>query len=148
MALWQVGFFVLPNESLGPGDKFELSDEHSFDDAPFWRSEKVNPNFFDPINRILPRAKSWGDYLILYGNENSNRFEVVFENCIVESVSFRIDFTSNYESVLSELIEFFILNGLIVLDESLNLLPLNFEAIKSGIENSHQVKKYRELSNQ
>lgn len=148
MALWQVGFFVLPKRSFDSGDKFELSDEHSFDDAPFWQPEKLNPNFFDPINKILPRTKSWGDYLILYGNENSNRFEVIFENDIVESVSFRIDFTSNYQGVLSELIEFFILNGLIVLDENLNVLPLNFEAIKTVIENSPQVKKYRMLSNQ
>lgn len=147
MGLWQVGFFVIPKASA-KDDKFELDEEGSFDDAPYWNDQKVLLDFFKPIAKILPLEKSWSEKILLYGHQDSNRFEVFHENGIVESVSFRIDFTSNYESVLSELIEFFILNGLIVLDENLNVLPLNFEAIKSVIENSPQVKKYRTLSNQ
>jgi hypothetical protein len=146
MALWQVGFFILPKRSLELCDKFDFSGEHSFDDSPFWQLEKVSLDFFVPVNSILPQTKSWGDYLVLYGNENSNRFEVVFEKDTVESVSFRIDFTSNYEPILSQIIEFCILNNLIILDEELNVVPLNFEQARSVVENAPQVKKYNELS--
>jgi len=146
MGLWQVGFFVLPKRSLDLHYKFELEDDHSFDDAPLWRAERIDPNFFEPISKILPLQKSWSDKIVLFGQQDSNRFEVFCENGIVESVSFRIDFTHNYLHILSELIEFFIFNGLIILDENLRVLPLNLEAIKSTIENSQQFIDYKTLS--
>lgn len=147
MALWQVGFFILPKESIEYLDSFEVSDEHTFDDTSFWKTKKINPSFFNPIGFFLPQSKSWAKYLTIYGDENSNRFEIVSENNIVESVSFRVDFTSDYESVLNEIIEFCILNGLIILDEGLNLVPLNFELANSSIKNAPQIKKYNDLLN-
>ena len=148
MALWQVGFFILPKGSLKHGGKLDKSEEHTFDDAPFWESLNIDYSFFDPIKRFLPEGKSWSKNVILYGEENSHRLEVLFENSIIISVSFRIDFTSDYEQILNEIIEFCIFNGLIILDEDLNILPLNFQSVKSIIENSPQVKKYNRLSNQ
>jgi hypothetical protein len=146
MAIWQVGFFVLPKESIEHIDSFEVSDEHTFDDAPYWKPKRINPSFFDSIGFFLPKSKSWAEYLTIYGSENSNRFEIVSENDIVESVSFRIDFTSDYEKALGEIIEFCILNGLIILDEALNLVPLNFETTNNLIKLAPQVKKYNDLS--
>jgi len=144
MGLWQVGFFVLPRESAG--SRFALDEEGSFDDSPYWLEQKVLPGFFDPIAAFLPVEKSWSEKICLYGSHDSNRVEVSHDNGIVESVSFRIDITSQYETVLAELIEFCILNGLVVLDEKLSALPLNFEVIKFVIENSQQVKGYRALA--
>ena len=146
MALWQVGFFVLPNRCLNLLSTFNVSDEYSFDDALYWEKEKINPSEFREINNILSETKSWANYITLYGNENSNRFEVISKSNIVESVSFRIDFTSNYDPVLNGIIEFCILKGLIILDEELNAIPLNFQVIKSVIENAPQVKRYNQLS--
>lgn len=146
MALWQIGFFVLPKESIKHIDSFKVSDEHTFDDAPYWNTKRISPSLFNPIGFFLPQSKSWAEYLTMYGDENSNRFEIVSENDIVESVSFRIDFTSDYEKILNEIIEFCILNGLIILDEDLNLVPLNNEQVQSIIRNSPQVKRYNELS--
>lgn len=145
MALFQVGFFVLPKESLKDHIGFNLSNEGLFDDAQFWKKRLVSPDFFCPIEKILPRGKSWANYLHLYGNENENRFEVVFENDIVESVTFRIDFTGDFEGTLSMLIEFFIFNDLIVLDEDLSLITLNLESFKGTIQNAPQVEKYFRL---
>lgn len=147
MALWQVGFFVLPKESIEHIDSFKVSDEHTFDDAPYWKTKRISPSLFNSIGFFLPQSKSWAEYLTMYGDENSNRFEIVSENDIVESVSFRIDFTIDYEKVLNEIIEFCILNGLIILDEGLNLVPLNFELANSSIKHAPQVKKYNDLSN-
>lgn len=147
MALWQVGFFVIPKESLDLGIPIKLSEEDSFDDSLFWEYLNLNPSFFDSIGAILPKKKSWSRNIILYGEENSNRFEVFFESEIIVSVSFRINFTSNYEDILRQLIEFFLYNNLIILDEKINIIPLNFEGVKGIIENSPQVIKYRTVSN-
>ena len=149
MALWQYMFHVLPKEAVqNTSTDFNfINDEEGFDDAPFWENLQIECSFFENISKILPRGKSWSEMRILYGNQESNCFEVLFENNMVVSVSFRIDFTSKYELILNELIEFFILNGLIILDENLNILPLNIEIIEGVIKNSPQFKKYDELSN-
>jgi hypothetical protein len=81
----------------------------------------------------------------MYGSEESNRFEVLCENNNVVSVSFRIDFTTEYEIVLRQILEFCILKGLAILDESLRVVPLSFEAAKSVVDNSVQIKKYNKL---
>ena len=145
MALWQVGFFVLPKDCISEISNFKISDEFTFDDAPFWKENNTSPDYFEDIGSLLPKTKSWADYLTIYGNENSNRFEVVSENNIVESVSFRIDFTSDYKLILDGIIEFCILKGLIILDEKLQIVPLNYELARSVLENAPQVKKYNNL---
>ena len=86
-------------------------------------------------------------YITLFGSENSNRMEVISENGIVESVSFRIDFTSNYEFVLKGIIEFCILKGLIILDQNLQMVPLNYEIAKNIVENAPQVETYDYMLN-
>lgn len=147
MAIWQVGFFVLPKVCISEIRNLKISNEFTFDDAPFWSAHKTTIDYFEDIGVLLPKNKSWADYITLFGNENSNRFEIVSENNIVESVAFRIDFTSHYEGLLHGIIEFCILKGLIILDEELNIVPLNYESAKSIIENAPQIKKYNELIN-
>ncbi|MEY3241807.1 MAG: hypothetical protein RIR11_3246 [Bacteroidota bacterium] len=148
MALWQVGFFILPKDYKSQISNLKISDEFTFDDAPFWHENKTSPDYFEGIDKFLQKNKSWADYITLYGHENSNRFEVISENNIVESVSFRIDFTSDYEFVLNGIIEFCILNGLIILDENLNIVPLNLETAKSIIIHAPQVLKYNNLQSE
>ncbi|MEO8236878.1 MAG: hypothetical protein ABI793_12240 [Flavobacterium sp.] len=147
MAIWQVGFFILPKESVESIDSFRISNEHTFDDAPYWKNKCTSPVFFKEIDFFLPQTKSWAEYLTMYGNENSNRFEIISENGLVESVSFRIDFTSDYKKILDKIIKFCVLNEFVILDEKLNLVPLNFELANSLIKNSPQVKKYNDLLN-
>lgn len=150
MALWQYTFHVLPNKSLelhSLGLSFKR-EEDGFDDAAIWRVQKIKPDFFKDIDYILPQGKSWSKNIDLYGDQESNCFEVLFEKNIVVSVSFRINFIDNYNDVLNALIEFCIYKGLIIIDEELKVVPLNFETIKSIIEYSPQVRKYKALSNQ
>lgn len=146
MALWQVDFFVLPKDSLINGESFKRFSENTFDDAFFWAGRKVHSSFFEEIANFLPRTKSWGDYLLLFGQENSNRFELVVEGDIVESVSFRIDFTSNYLPILTKIIDFCFKNELIILNESLKVMELNTSHFEEFITNSDQYKKYIELT--
>jgi len=145
MALWQIDFFILPQDALNNQELFKISEEHSFDDSQFWQSLKESPSNFDSVGLFLPRSKSWASCLIMFGDETSNRFEIMASNDFVESVSFRIDFTSAYDDVLRQIIEFCILNGFIILDEKLQIVPLNFEAAKRVIEDAPQVRKYNSL---
>ncbi len=147
MALWQYTFHLLPKqgvEILNPNLIFNQIDG-DFDDEPYWKISTTNKGFFLPIAQILPKGNSWSKNIQIYGSDDSNCLEVFFEGDYVLSVSLRIDFTSNYESLLVEIIEFLLFNSLVILDENLIVLPLNVEGVKGVINNSAQVLKYKEL---
>lgn len=148
MAIWQYTFHVLPKETVNTLAEvffFNHTDE-GFDDEFYWKKYAIKKNFFSEINSILKKNKSWSNDIDLYGNQESNCFEVLSDNeDNILSVSFRIDFTNNYEEILSQILEFCILNGLIVLDENLSVVPLNMEQVKYVIDNSPKVSMYRKL---
>jgi len=148
MALWQYTFQVLTKESYDSLYKdigFPIEDD-CFDDEPYWQYKPINRSLFAGIELILSKNKSWSSKTDLYGDEESNCFEVLFdEQNIVLSVSFRIDFTSDYENTLKRIIDFCILNDLVILDENLNTVPLKFEVAKYIIENAIQVGMYNKL---
>lgn len=152
MALWQYTFQILPKVSFDAFAKdFEnYSDDNLFDDAPYWLFQPFNKSYFERIGNILQKGKSWSKEVDLYGDQESNCFEVFFNTKTndVTSVSFRINFTSNYEMVLNGIIEFCILRGLIILDEKLQVVTLNLESVKNLIENAPQVSKYNKIKNQ
>lgn len=149
MAIWQYTFHVLHKESVNTASDFCTfnRDDEGFDDSFFWKKHPLKKVFFNEINLIFNKSRSWSLRIDLYGNQESNCFEVLHDNeDNVLSVSFRIDYTSNYEPALSQIIEFCVFNGLIILDENLNIVPLNFENAKTVIEHSPQIEKYNKLS--
>lgn len=145
MAIWQVDFFIIPKKYINTIGNIKITEDNTFDDGIFWEKEHVDPSIFKPINNILPEKKPWADYLVLFGHEASNTLHVIVENNSVVSVSFRIDFTSDYEYIVRGIIEFCIANSFIILDQDLNVVPLNFEQMKEVIEKAPQVKRYNEL---
>lgn len=148
MAIWQYTFHVLPKESVEilPADSYFEKEEDGFDDEFYWEMESKDKHFFHFMKEILPKNKSWSNKVDLYGNQESNCFEVLSNNeGKVISVSFRIDFRNNYEKVLSQIIEFCYLNGLIIIDELLKRVAYNYEQVQNIIESSPQIKRYREL---
>lgn len=152
MALWQYTFHILTKESFDfLYKKFELSfGEFGFDDGPFWAFKAIHKSYFNDISLILKKSKSWSKEIDLYGHQETNCLEVFFDGHtdIVKSVSFRIDFRSEYEMVLNAIIEFCILKGLVILNEELQIIPLNYELVKNVLENAPQVTKYNKLKNQ
>jgi hypothetical protein len=149
MALWQYTFLVLTKESFESINQdilFSIVD-NEFDDEPFWQMHLINKSLFEEIGNILKKRKSWSNNIELYGNQESNCFEVLYDSKtnFVISVSFRIDFTSDFEDILIHIIEFCILKCLIILDENLNVVPLNIEAFKDIIKNAPQKKEYNKF---
>ncbi len=141
MALWQYAFIVIPG-GIDYSNELELQ----FDEDVFWVNHLVHISLFDELEEALPKAKSWNKDLIIYGTETSNCFEVLGESNYVESISFRIDFTSNYEKVLNVVLEFLQLNNFLLIGEDKNLLPFNYLQVKATIESSPQFARYKKLS--
>ena len=106
MAIWQCKFFILPKS-----DTYDLQYGRQygniklFEDDKYWEKAKIKKEIFSEISRLLKPEKSWSNEIDLYGSENGNRLEVFFDtNNIIESVTFRIDFRSEYEAVLRGII--------------------------------------------
>lgn len=148
MALWQYTFLVLPKESTNEivPDLVFSKDGELFDDSSYWKYAEIKPEIFKPINDILPLGKSWSKDLVLYGDSESNCFEVFLNGEFIESVSFRIDFKTNYETILDKLLHFLMQNDMIVLDEDLKVMRLNEYDFKTTIEYSEQYVKYSKMS--
>jgi hypothetical protein len=149
MALWQYMFHVFPNtaKNILFLQHFEKDEDGYYDDSIFWVEYRITQDFFTGVEKILPLTASWSKNKTQFGDLKSNCFEILWEGGITVSVSFRINYTINYEDILRKFLEFFILRGLGILDENFSVVPLNFEAIKNIIESSEQVKKYNNLSN-
>jgi hypothetical protein len=147
MALWQVGYFIVPSDALEFMGTFNETNHHAFDDSVFWANSKMTPNEFSSIGSILPIGDSWSDDITLYGDEESHRVQVHVQAGKIQSVTARIDFTRPYEQVLEGLIEFLIHKGLILLDENLQSISLNIETIRANINLSPQVAKYFSMLN-
>jgi hypothetical protein len=149
MSIIQYTFQVLTKESFEAGinDIKSFMPDNYFNEEAFWIYKKVNKSFFEEMGFLLKKSKSWSPKIDLYGDQESNCLEVLFdwENFVVKSVSLRIDFTTKYEPLLRCIIDFFILKGLVVLDEQLNFVPLNYETIKRVIEEAPQLKRYNLL---
>lgn len=104
----------------------------------FWKPYHFDILFFEEVNSFLPQGKSWHKNLKIYGDLASNCFEILFddENRIV-SVSFRIDFTSDYKIILNKIIKLCIRKKLLILDECLNIIsPISYEKIENIITKS------------
>lgn len=145
MAIWQYNFHIIPKAViLSKIDHLDKKDD-LFDDEPFWESNPMNINIFKEIEEILPKSDSWSNRLILYGSLESNCLEVYFLDEAVISVSFRIDFRSDYEELLDRMLEFFFLKELLMVGENLKILFYDKLEIINLISNSPQFFRYQQL---
>ncbi|WP_177730474.1 hypothetical protein [Flavobacterium inviolabile] len=78
MALWQYTFQILPKESFEAFfQSFKISlDDNMFDETTYWQIKPFNKSYFERIGNILQKSKSWSEEIDLYGNQESNCFEV------------------------------------------------------------------------
>lgn len=150
MAIWQVNFNVVPKSATQTYDfeayLAECVAEGAFETGQFWKELSTTDPFFDKINEFLPKTKSWTESITLFGLQESNRFEVFSVNGFVDSVSFDIDFTSDFQDVLQRLIEFLKENELVVFSERFKLIELDFNSFLDEIRNSRGLEVYRFLT--
>lgn len=145
MANWQCVFYLIEKKSfddLAASNQFILGEY--FNEKPYWMYSQKSKNLFLEVERILQKNKSWCDEIDLYGIQDSNCLEVVFDKTDdIMTVSFRIDFRNSYETIVKELIAFCILKELVIVDgETLTDLDLNNELIDIYIRSSQQWSTY------
>lgn len=146
MAIWQYGFFVLPKAAWKEIGSAGIDKEWGFDDEKFWKFIPTKPSVFQDISKFLPRGDSWIDNNTVYGNSESNAFEVLEDDGFVVSVSFRIDFTTEYEPILTQIIEFLQQKDFIILSSvDLEEVPLNAFSIELVIKNSRNYRIHHNI---
>lgn len=146
MAIWQCSFTIIPKESIVNNPlNIQHDKDGLFEDDIYWSITSSKIDIFSNIESFIPKGNSWSDEIILFGSEDSTCLEVYKDENHVKSVSFRIDFTRNYECFLKGIIEFTILKDLIIMDEDYNILIPDFYVLKKSIENSQQFLKYIQL---
>lgn len=146
MAIWQYTFHLLPKQCLKDGASPLLNDDNGVDYSPFWKLFPTTRAAFNGVSAFLKTNKSWSNSIDQYGDIDSNCVEVYFENEMVESVSFRLNYTINYEYVLTEMFDFCVRGEFVLIDEDLELVVFNLESIDAIIRQSSQLKVYKKLS--
>ncbi|MEM7183722.1 MAG: hypothetical protein AAF518_22630 [Spirochaetota bacterium] len=147
MAIWQYTFTVIPTTRIFDGIiKLQYDEDGLLKDHVHWQDLSVNVSFFEAISFFISRGKSWSDKTLLWGDIDSNCFKILHEDNLVESVSFRIDFTVDYKEFLDAVLGFIKEQNLILLDERHQITEPNYLSIKNLMENSHQAKLYHKLS--
>jgi hypothetical protein len=145
MAIWQYNFFIVPVTVGFRTEKLIQRDEDNlFDESVFWEKADVKIKEFDQIADFLPITRSWSKDILMFGSEDSHRFEILCCEGRVISVSFRVDYRIQYDLFLSSILEFCLLTGFKVLDQDLCIISNLVEA-KSKIENSPQFETYMKL---
>ena len=82
---------------------------------------------------------------MLFGGLESNCFEVYCENGYIKSVSFRIDFTSDFVKILRNIVILIRRKDLTLLDENHSIVASNYQSIKSLIKQSKRFQEYKKL---
>ena len=143
MALWQYTFTIIPQQYILK----DISNEE-FEDQLFWEYANIHKGDFMQVNSFLPKTKSWSEYLDIYGNIDSNCLEVFFDRKNrVTSVSLRIDFRSDYNKILYQLLSILGQKDYTLLDEKLQPVSLiNNKCLEVIIKQSTQYEKYNKLA--
>lgn len=142
MALWQYVFNLIPegimeNESL-------LDEEGWFDPDFLWKRRKENLDIFNEIKDLLPLSRSWSEYIIQFGNLESNCMEIYRndDDDFISSASFRIDFRTDYVDILRKILQICESNKILALNEEFEIMPFELYKFCETIENSRQKKMY------
>ena len=152
MSIYQNTYFIVPRRSEyilfeGLNLKSFLQD-NLFEDDLFWSKSRVELEYLQLyLKENFGEDTSWSKTLKIYGNHETNSIELVIEGKFVFSISFRVNFITDYSTFLLNLIKFCELNDFLIIDNDLNVLPLDYNVIKDNILNSKAYKNYKKNQN-
>lgn len=149
MALWQYKFRIIPSPSRMFGSE-DNSDkplgERSVDEETLWNQARISVDVFDSIKTVLPKADSWNDTHLIYGDLETTCLELGNKNGVIEYASVRVDFRTDFMEVLKALIPVLESNELTLLDENFDLVPLDTAHIRDIVLSAPKVTKYKLLA--
>ncbi|WP_298507492.1 hypothetical protein [uncultured Kordia sp.] len=119
-----------------------------FEDDLLWNNSKISLKQIDNyLIKKIDEGESWSKHLKIYGNNEGNYLKIILENGFIASMSFRVNFTIDYSIFLNIIINFCEINKLLIVDNELNILPLDYQIIKDSLENSKVYKNYKSFGN-
>jgi len=121
-----------------------MEEEGFLEDDLFWKNLNYEYKEYEEyfINNF-EIGDSWSRKIKIFGDNDINCIKVFIENGFIASISCRVNFKTDYSRFLNEVIKFCELNDFLVVDNELNTLSLDFEAINENIMNSKAHKKFR-----
>lgn len=127
MAIWQITFYII-DASV---NNINLDQDTDFDDSYFWKNSTRDVRLFKSVGLFLEENKSWSSQIKQYGDLKSNCLEVYFDDMDkILSVSFRIDFLSDYVLILEKVLIFCLNNNLAIVTLKGDVLPLQLDFFK------------------
>lgn len=107
MAIWQFSIVLVPREwaVITKYDSSCLYASDGYDTAITWKNRQPNPNFKEQFSKILPRAESWSDEILCWGDEKTNDIQVGLENSEVTDIQIRLALHTDFGPLITPLIE-------------------------------------------
>ncbi len=93
MAIWQLDLEIVPQgrvrslleKSVHPGINRDAAD------VDWWEGAELPPHFEERLANLLPRGKSWDSDWRLYGQEEGNRVDVIYDAGRLVEIRARLD---------------------------------------------------------
>jgi hypothetical protein len=97
MATWQYNLVFVPKRAVdGMGQLRPLNIPHNCEDETnYWREFEDSESLARRFSNIVPESESWSTEIRMWGDEDSNRIDLVYEGERVVECLIRID-TSNF----------------------------------------------------
>jgi hypothetical protein len=96
MAVWQYDFAVVPRDEIAAingGIPVALTSEQ-FEKVESWKDSQPAPYFEREFSEWRPEMKSWAPTIRMWGEEDSNRIDVFYENNKIACIEFRVELRS------------------------------------------------------
>jgi hypothetical protein len=151
MSVYQNTYFIVPKE--GNYTLFEglnlnsfMEEDGLFEDDLFW--ENLNYQYKKYENYLINNfeiGESWSKDLKIFGDNDINCLKVFVEDGLIASVSYRINFKTDYSNFLEKVIDFCKLNNFLITDNELNILSLDIETLNNNILKSKAYERFRNI---
>jgi hypothetical protein len=142
MAIWQFRVYLIPTSSLRA--KFGTLPEsipEELEDFPWWSQVQPPPGFEAGIDEILPKATSWSEDLLIWGDDQGDTAQIWYDrNRKVNEIGFRADvrrLSHQYISHICRLAkewECMLLTTTYHLPELFHLIPPDDEAVLAALK--------------
>lgn len=105
MAIWQLGFYLIPIETITDKLPFkQFLDESLLE----WKSKRIDRNSQKKLSNHLPMEKSWSNTILQYGNIESTCIEIATD---IVTIRVRLDLARITREVYESVLDFITANN-------------------------------------
>lgn len=107
MAIWQFNIELLPKywaEKNGFRAEALLENGECSTEIA-WNSNPVKENFQEIISQVFPKADSWSDQLLIWGNTEKNDIQAFYSKEILSCIHIRLDLRENPQYIIDKIVD-------------------------------------------